>query len=606
MGYWEIFCAGIRNRDKGVNIMKHQSKEAELTFRKLGHFWLDSGLVGFLKIIEQVNSDIQVIISNDRLVLKGSKDNLKLSLEKAYDRLISCYYNLSTQKQKADTSSYNFFYDTQQDKFFPFPKKKAVGIASIICDQAPTPSGRKLKWKEKGANWKKQKKEIIVSENKSVKKTRPHLPDTDQKELDKYGLDAMSCKALQKRMDFFLDEHGLDVTTSGLLIDGPLQIRPKVRIKIDSGKTRGNCYLCGEASNSLEDARQTIFPLITGSSGLLNFNTLCGKPEKVCWKCAFLGKFVPVNGFYLSQREHLFVFLPYSSSLEKMADVYIPLHEAEYKDPNLYRNFDHPLGGYFQRPFEVTFAFLYTLYKKLLLQQTEKDDENAVLNWEEMLQITTSKAPLEFFVMHMESKGQTTMCKMAWPFRDSVYFFRLMNEVEQTGINMREIMRLYVDFTQPKNENKTLTRNRVCERILKKQTILDLTETHVFRADLSYFKPLLDFLIIYESIVRKEDAMTKEEQETAVTLGKRVGMAVGGEGKKGDLYALRKTRTKTDFLEQLNRLQFKLGSSFTVPPGVYEGKLTDENFKEFKPFCMIPALNSYNAVQSKSQKGGQS
>jgi len=447
--------------------MKHQGKETELTFRKLGHFWLDSGLVGLVKMIEDVNSDIQVIISNDKLVLKGSKDNLKSSLEKVYDRLISCYYNLSTQKQKSDTSSYNFFYDTQQDKFFPFPKKKAVGIASIICDQAPIPSGRKLKWKEKRENWKKQKKEIVVSENKSVKKTRPHLPDTDQKELDKYGLDATSCRVLQKRMDSFLDEHGLDVTTSGLLIDGPLQVRPKVRIKIDSGKSRGNCYLCGEPSNSLEDAKQTIFPLITGSSGVLSFNSQGGKPEKVCWKCSFLGKFVPVNGFYLSQKEHLFAFLPYSSSLEKMADVYAPLHEAGYKDPNLYRNFDHPLGGYFQRPFEVTFAFLYTLYKKLLLQQTEKDDENAVLNWDEMLQITTSKAPLEFFVLHMKSKGQTTMFKMAWPFRDSVYFFRLMNEVEQGGISMREVMRLLVNYTQTKNENKTLTRNRVCEGCIR-------------------------------------------------------------------------------------------------------------------------------------------
>ena len=137
------------------------------------------------------------------------------------------------------------------------------------------------------------------------------------------------------------------------------------------------------------------------------------------------------------------------------------------------------------------------MYKKLLLQQTEKDDENAVLNWEEMLQIATSKAPLEFFVLHMESKGQTTMCKMAWPFRDSVYFFRLMNEVEQDGISMREVMRLLVNYTQTKNENKTLTRNRVCERILKKQTIIDLIETHVFHAELDYFKPLLDFLIIF-------------------------------------------------------------------------------------------------------------
>ena len=196
------------------------------------------------------------------------------------------------------------------------------------------------------------------------------------------------------------------------------------------------------------------------------------------------------------------------------------------------------------------------------------------------------------------------MCKMAWPYRDSVYFFRLMEEIEERGVNVRDIMHLLVDFTQQKNENKTLIRNRICERILKKLTILDLSEAHVFQAQLNYFKPLLDFLIIFESIVRKEGAMTEEEQETAVTLGKRVGMAVGKDGKKGDLFALRKARTKTDFLEQLNRLQFKLGSSFTVPPPVYQGRLTDDNFMEFKQFCMIAALNSFNAATSKDSRKG--
>lgn len=573
--------------------MKQENRDVELTFKKLGHFWLDSGLIGLVKMLEDVNTDLQISVSDDKFVIRGSKDNLQSSLEKAYDNLVSGYYNLSTKKQETDTSSYNFYYDSKNDEFITFPKRSSVGIASIIYNKQVTPSKKQIKWKIK------DKGKIISIKTDKKNKNIPKWKG------NKVGNLPCTVKQLLHRVQKYTSEIGIKIgPPSGLLVDGPNQVRPKVTIKIGAGASKGNCYLCGESSNLLEEIKETVFPLITGSSGVLSFNSQGGKPEKVCWKCSFLGKFVPVNGFYLSQGDNLFAYLPYSTSLEKMLDVFGPLHEAEYKDPDLYKNFDHPLGGYFQRPFEVTFAFLFTLYRKVLLHQRPEEDD-AILDWGEMLNLTTSKAPLDFFVLHMESKGKTTMGKMAWPFRDSVYFFRLMNEVEQNGINMRKIMQLYVDFTQ-KDENKTLTRNRICERILKKQTILDLTETHVFRANLNYFKPLLDFLIIYESIVRKEDTMTKEEQEIAVTLGKRVGMAVGGEGKKGDLYSLRKTRTKTDFLEQLNRLQFKLGSSFTVPPGVYEGKLTDENFKEFKPFCMIPALNSYNAVQSKSQKGGQS
>jgi hypothetical protein len=312
---------------------------------------------------------------------------------------------------------------------------------------------------------------------------------------------------------------------------------------------------------------------------------------------------VPVNGFYLSQGDNLFAFFPYSVSFEKMLDVYKPLQDAKYEDNNLFKNFKHPLGfekyedGYFQKPFEVAFAFLYTLYRKVLLHQ-KADEDGSVLNWEEMCNLTISRAPLEFVVLHAESKGQTSMGKMVWQFRDSVYFFRLIEDIEKSEINIKEVMRLLIDFSQ-KNANRTLIRNKVCERILKKQSILDLIESHVFNADITYLKSLIEFVIKYEPIIRKEgNAMTIDAQEAAVTLGKRIGMTVAEHGKKGDLFALRKARRKTDFLNELSRLQFKC--RLVVPPDIYEGKLTDSNFIEFKQFCMIAALNSfYAATQSK-------
>jgi len=402
----------------------------------------------------------------------------------------------------------------------------------------------------------------------------------------------------------------LNVTTSGLLLDGPNAVKPKVKINVRSKKIKSQCYLCGEATSTLDEANQTIFPFITGSSGVLSFNSEAGKPEKICWKCSFLGKFVPVNGFYLSQDDHLYVFLPYSPSLEKMCDVYDTLQDAKYNDPNLLRNFDHPLGVYFQHPFEVTFAFFYTLYDKLSIRQTGKSEGEVELNLDAILDLTVDKAPLEFVVVHTKNEGSTFSGKMIWPFKETVYFYKLIQQIEKrTRVKMKEPLYYLIGFTETKNENKTLLRNRVCERILKKQTILDLVEQHVFHTKLDYFKPLFDMLLTYELLIKGENKVYKEEQEVAVNLGRRIGMAVAksDNGKKGDLFALRKTRRKVDFLEQLNRLQFKLGSDFVVPSDVYEGKLTDDNFQEFKQFCMIAALNSYNYVKSgeKTNKKGE-
>jgi len=555
------------------------TESIKVTFPKLNHFWLDSGLLGLEVLLREVDSDIQKTVSEDGLTLMGSGDEIQNALNKAYELLIDRYYNLSTKKQKDNTVSYNFYYDSKEDRFVPFPKKKSVGIAELIFNKAPRPVGSSIKWA------KEEKREIVI-DGKTMKRNRGILPS--------------SHAYLQNRMDEFLDRNGLDVTTKSLLVDGPNAVCPKVTITVKtSSNTNVRCYLCGEESPSSEDASQTIFPFITGSSGLLNFNALCGNPEKVCWKCAFLGKFVPVNGFYLSHGDNLFAFFPYSVSFEKMLDVYAPLQDAKYEDPTLFKNFRHPLGfekfegGYFQKPFEVAFAFLFTLYKKVLLHQSSDEDEG-VLNWEEMCGFAFSKAPLEFVVLHAESKGQTSMGKMVWSFRDSVYFFRLIKEMEEHQINIKEVMRLLIDFSQ-KNESKTIVRNRICERILKKQSILNLIEPHVFRIENNYIKPLVDFVLKYENLVRKGvNDMTLEEQEAAVTLGKRIGMVVGKDGKKGDLFSLRKARRKSDFLNELNRLQFKC--KLTVPPDVYEGKFTDLNFVEFKQFCMIAALNSFYAA----------
>jgi hypothetical protein len=548
-----------------------QDGVVEVVFKKLGHFWFDAGLVGLIKMLEEVNLKKLGVTSeviDNQLRLNGESRDIQKAIESAYERLVEKYYNLSSQKQREDTASYNFYYDTQNDCFVSFPKRKAVGIAGIICDTAPRPTGGSIKWHQ-------AEKGVLPQEY-------IHL---------------------QEKLDLYLKQSGLKITTSGLLIDGPNAIKPSITIKLDKSKKSEQCYLCGEEGNALEEANQTIFPFITGNSGVLSFNSEIGKPEKICWKCSLLGKFVPVTGFYSAQGEHLYAFLPYSTSLAKMCSAEDLLRDSRYEDPNLYRNFNPPLGGYFQNPFEMTFAFLYTLYDKMLMHQKEDSNEGEIeLEMEVMLNLTFNMAPLEFFVIHTKDEGNTFAGKMIWPFKETIYFFRLIQEIEKkTKVRMEKILPDLIDYEQ-KNEARTLLRNKVCERMLKKQTILDLIEKHIYHSGINYFKPLFEMLLVYELIIREGDLVFKEEQDAAVALGRCIGMALGKSivGKKGDLFALRKSRRKVDFLEQLNRLQFRLGNDFIVPKDVYEGKLTDENFQEFKQFCMIAALNSYNYAKSEN------
>ena len=560
----------------------------EVTFPKLNHFWLDSGLLGLYELLHEAENGTLITLDDSKLTMRGKEEAIEAALASAYDELVKKYYDLSTKRQRDTTTSYNFYYDSAKDAFVAFPKKKARGIARLIYDKAPRPAGTVVKWERK------ERREVEV-DGKLVKRTRGMLPT--------------SHAHLQQRMDAFLDRQGLDVTTNGLLVDRPNEIRPKIpklRLVVRGGKRASACYLCGEDADSFVDASQTVFPFITGSSGVRSFNTLAGRPEKVCWRCAFIGKFVPVNGFYMTRRDQLFAFFPYSTSLSKMDDIYGMLRDFTFDDPNYAKNFEHflPVGdyaeGFFQRPFEIAFAFFYTLYRKLLVH--EADDDRLVFDWDKMLEVTLARAPLEFIVVHAEKKGDTYLGKLVWPFRQTVYFFRLMNAFSEEGVDVKQVMRLLVDRSKTKFEHKTLVRNRVCERILKQKSVVSLVESYSFSADLSYMKPLVDFVLCYEDIIRKEDAMKPEEQETAVRLGKQIGKTVGDAardkraagGGKGDLFALRKVRKKVDFLNEVNRLQFRYNLS--IPRDVYEGKLTDSNFAEFKSFCMLAALNSFNAA----------
>ncbi len=559
----------------------------EVKFPKLNHFWMDSGLLGLYKISRDVNPEetrVEIKLNDDGVLFKGTEANLEKFLHNTYDSLLAQYYNTSTQKQKEKNAG--FYYDSKEDRFVRFPKVKSMGIASLIFNKAPRPTKREVKY---------EKKEIIESGKKIKKEILP-----------------ANYAYLQERLDIFLSETDLEIGSSSLLIDGRNAIQPKVEINLkkEKGKEKGKCFFCGDSSH-LSEIGGTVFPMISGSSGALTFNTCGGKPEKICWKCDFIGKFVPVNGFYTMNSDNYHIYFPYSPSLEKMNDVLGSLQAIEIEDPNLLRNFNHQLGGYFQRPFEQLFSFLYSLYRIVMTKKSSisSTNEDYELDYEKLFEITLSKAPIEFFVLYTEALGDTQMGKMIWPFQDSIYLFRLFDRIERNKINIKETMTILIDFDQPKSESKTIVRNRICEKILRKQSIVELVEPHVFRINKSkihYIKPINDFVILYEKILKEDGGkMNQEIIDTAVSLGKTIGKSVGPFGKKGkgDLFRLRKTRKPEDFLNEINRIQLKYSALVTAD--LYnKGQDFKDNFAEFKQFCMIAALNTFNAENREEQNKG--
>lgn len=104
--------------------------------------------------------------------------------------------------------------------------------------------------------------------------------------------------------------------------------------------------------------------------------------------------------------------------------------------------------------------------------------------------------------------------------------------------------------------------------------------------------------------------MTQDQVDAAVNLGKQIVLSARDAAKdtsdsnfdrvQGDLFALRKTRTVTDFLEQLNRIQFRY--NIIVSNQILGGILEKVTFDDFKSYCLLAALNTYNNIKRPREK----
>lgn len=571
--------------------------QIQIVFPKLSQFWNDAGVLGLYRcILGKVHADpqeeetdpmddlgerlnVSVRLAVGELVLEGEEPAMQELLEIAYGRLIKRYYDISTQRQKDDLAAHNFYYDSQTDTFVRFSKRKARGIAAFIYDKAPRPAGDLVKWQNKIA-----------------------------------GVLPASQAHLQGRLDDFLEQQEIKAgPPSGMLIDEPNRVRPRVSIYVKEGKPKKEaCFLCGGMSSKMERVNQTVFPFLTGDAGVLSFFSTTRNVSQACWRCAFVGKFVPVSGFFLQSRDRCHMFFPLATSLTKMNEVYDSLRRIANWEPNYWCNFEHALGGYFSHPSEAAFAFFFRVYEYLAKRKdADEDDVEWLLDDEiqdEIINLALQEAPLSFAIISTEQKGQIQMPTRVWIFDELTYLFRLFREVQKRKLDWRDVCRNMLDSTAARDENRSLVRDHMLGCIMQKRSILQEAVDFVFhvnRGQRQYIAPLVEFVRRYEEVIKQGGTMEREALDAAVTLGRRIGTAVGKEsGKKGRLFALRKCRKLSDFLNELNRLQLRLSNEyqFAVPPAVYEGHLTQENFEEFRGFCMLAALNAFNAATSQREQ----
>ena len=82
----------------------------------------------------------------------------------------------------------------------------------------------------------------------------------------------------------------------------------------------------------------------------------------------------------------------------------------------------------------MLFSFLYSVYLRVLSSHDSSDEEENFMGLT-LLNFTRSRPPGLPLTSSLctEPLGQTHMAKMVWPFKHSVYVFRLLDRLERGG-----------------------------------------------------------------------------------------------------------------------------------------------------------------------------
>ena len=595
-------------------------------FKARGHFWFDAGVLGLCSIAEDLLKrgetgaperllwpDVQVRLERDGVVIEAPEERMKPFVEACYEELAARWWNRSTEKQRQNPEI--VCYDCEQEELYLAPRRMPTPIPNLSVG---------------GSSWR----------------------------ADAETLDELS-PSLRKKVEAYLKEQEKSLWGSKKLLCYGLPVcHPKLEVFPEEDKKKGGrkkggekdvCSVCGQAAKC-DKVNQTSFPLFASQSATFTFNSNLGNPDTICWECQLLGKFAVQSAFYKKVDDSTFILQFESGDMAGLKEAHREFGVGSdlalaWRDNGVYfSNFQSPTGSVLSHAkltYEILWGFYLAAYELVMENQKTRREEAKKLLDEDDDELDGNSlqrvAALNVVLMSLGEKGNTFITREVVSYTDTAYLFRLIDCIKKyvrkakseaiKGDVISFFNLLFRDLQMP-NPQKTydplngLERNRILQQICEKKPIVHYVERFVFEKSLKEEYPwlgrILFFVIRYGYALAeyhrdlpegdgKEMGMTKEQIDLAANLGAQIVISAKenlgeGEGRdslkgiRGDLFTLRKTRTATDFLEQLNRLQFRYGLVLNkeIVAGVLEK--AEVPFEDFKAYCMIAALNVYNSA----------
>lgn len=598
---------------------------SKITFYKVNNFWIDNGIVGLFKVLEQIKNHTPIEGESGNIVdydLSLNSDSLKIelinspSLDLADNELHPDLLRvLNTAKDEVVktylTATNNAGWLLRNDEFEMYRKNDfKMHLKSFFTGKTPKTEGGICIFSDKKEiervlvkyqiDFKKDKDGTITLVERYLKNYKGKKEE-DKKEVSVPNIKENDVKANDRLMSegefisflAFIEDNSL-LTIEGskpvsLTGRGFLNTQPMYEIGEEFSNKfleDGNklCSFSGKRVKSADVVTGMNFPFMTGKSGELNFvSNLEAKPI-ISDKYAFIGLFSFTQLHYLSQDKTSNYFLLYDNSLKELSNFYnvIQVDLSQLKN-NHYCNFATSMYN-LELESEALFNFAVSLYKQVK-GKLGKDKRKK----------TYSKSVFTF-----TNDGNIFRDVKEYTSLDVLFdLFDAFGETGDEKLNFEHFLnfvRFFIKKMQTSKGEKydTTWRNRLCSDLLNFRSISKTIEWYFGEVRMKEEKPQsifnLDKIIsVYNN--KTQFNMKAEMVDLCKSIGNRIGRYCRENENKGILFSIRNSKNRGEFLNILAESQFKTEVSYGED--FFKALPDTPQWEEYKALVSIFAMNSY-------------
>jgi hypothetical protein len=614
---------------------KFKRMDTSITFKKTNSFWIDNGIVGLFKVLEQIKERDPILGTGENFIeydLLLGKDDLKITLlnpSNLRDSEDELHPDLLTILNEAKVTVVNTYLTTTKnagwffrDNAFVVYRKNdfKMHLKSFFTGKTPkTEGGICVPFDKKEVTRILESHKIPFNKSKdgTISLTERYFKnysgkkENDKKEVVIPNLKVTDVKASDRIMSeeefisfFNFIEHESLLTIEGakpisLAGRGFHNTQPAHEIGNEFSSTfleKGSkfCSFSGEKVKIADVVTGMDFPFMTGKSGELNFASNLEGKALISSKYAFIGLFSLSQLHFLNQDKTKNYFILYDNDLKELSNFYniIQIDLSQLKNSN-YCNFTTSMYN-LEFESETLFNFALSIYKQVK-GKLGKDKRNQLF----------SKSVFTF-----TNDGNIFRDVKQYSSLNSLFdLFEAFGESSDEKMNFEHFLNFIRFFIKKMKTSKgekydTTWRNRLCSDLLNFRSIAKTIEWYFGEVRLKEEKPsaifYLDKIIsIYNS--KTQFNMKSEMVDLCKSIGNRIGRycreANNGSGDKGVLYSIRNSKNRIEFLKTLSESQFK--TQVLIGEDFFKNLPDTPQWEEYKALVSIFAMNSFLYVPDK-------